>query len=96
MLDQIKSDIQSRLKFALPLGYHIALDFGDEGKLFIHDDNQVDDIAAEADTTLTLTSETMQKILSGDTDPNTAVLMGKMKVGGKIGVAMKLASYLEQ
>ncbi len=96
-LDSLKSNLQNKLRIAPPIGYKVVLDFGDDGKLFLHEDNQIDEtIPADADTTLSLSMETMEKIIAGDTDPNMAVLMGKLKVSGKMGVALKLASYLEQ
>jgi putative sterol carrier protein len=95
-LDNVRNNLQNKLRIAPPIGYKVVLDFGDDGKLFLHEDNQVDEaILDDADTTLSLTVETMEKIISGDTDPNMAVLMGKLKVSGKMGVALKLASYLE-
>ena len=94
-LSTVKSELQSRLKLAPPLGYHVALDFGDDGKLFILPDNMVaEEDSNEADTTLTTSLETMKKIASGEADPNMAVLMGKLKISGKMGVALKLAGYL--
>ncbi|MDB5478642.1 MAG: hypothetical protein JWM96_1137 [Alphaproteobacteria bacterium] len=97
MIDAIKAQLEQRLKHAPPLGYNVTLDFGDDGVLSITKDNIVQDEKIEdADTTLALSPETMNKILAGASDPNMAVLTGKMKVSGKIGVAMKLASYLEK
>lgn len=94
-LDSVKSELENRLKFAPPLGYVVALDFDDHGKLFILADNSiVDSNDSDVDTTLSLSLETMQKIASGQSDPNMAVLMGKLKVSGKMGVALKLAGYL--
>lgn len=94
-LDTVKSELQNRLKFAPPLGYVVAIDMDDDGKLFIAADNSVEDnFDGEPDTTLTLSIDNMMKIASGDLDPNMAVLMGKLKVGGKMGVALKLAGYL--
>lgn len=93
-LNQIKSELESRLKHAPPIGYKVKLELGDE-VLLLHEDNSVtEENIDDADTTLTLSLDTMGKIISGETDPNMAVLMGKMKVGGKMGVALKLAGYL--
>lgn len=95
-LNQLQSALEARLKNAPALGYSLKLDFSDDGHLVIHPDNSVNtDTFAEPDTTLTLSLDTMNKIVAGETDPNMAVLMGKMKVSGKMGVALKLASYLE-
>lgn len=97
MTEQLKIDLEQRLKFAPPLGYSVLLDMDGDGQLVIHPDNNVTmGSMADPDTTLTLSLETMQKIVRGETDPNMAVLMGKMKVGGKMGVALKLAGYLEE
>ena len=94
-LSNVKSELESRLKFAPPLNHTVAIDLGDDGKLFIAGDNTVsEDEIADPETTLTLSLETMQKIATGQSDPNMAVLMGKLKVSGKMGVALKLAGYL--
>jgi putative sterol carrier protein len=98
-LDELKEALQKRLGAAPALGYTVTLDFGDDGALHLdgtQGSNQlVNGLSGEPDTTLTLAPETMKKIIDGDTDPNMAVLMGKLKVGGKMGVALKLAGYLE-
>jgi putative sterol carrier protein len=98
-LDDLKEALQKRLGSAPALGYTVALDFSDDGQVYL-DGTQgsnalVDSLSGDPDTTLTLSPETMKKIIDGDTDPNMAVLMGKLKVGGKMGVALKLAGYLE-
>lgn len=48
----------------------------------------------DADVTLTADVETFQGILSGDTNPTSAFMTGKLKVDGDMGMAMKLASVL--
>lgn len=94
-IESIKSELESRLKFAPPLGHTLAIDLEDDGKLFISEDNSISmDEIADPETTLTLSMDTMQKIATGSTDPKMAVLMGKLKVSGKMGVALKLAGYL--
>ncbi len=52
--------------------------------------------ASDEDTDVTLTAdpETFQGILSGDTNPTSAFMTGKLKVDGDMGMAMKLASVL--
>lgn len=99
-LETIKNDIQKRLSIAPPLGYIVELDFGDEGHLFL-DGHQpstqvLDALDQSPDTILALTLEKMQAILDGNLDPSMAVLLGQMKVSGKMGVALKLSGYLEQ
>jgi putative sterol carrier protein len=47
-----------------------------------------------ADVTLTADAETFQGIMSGDTNPTSAFMTGKLKVDGDMGLAMKLAAVL--
>jgi putative sterol carrier protein len=44
----------------------------------------------EADTTISTSGETFEKIASGDQNPTTAYMTGKLKVKGDMGAAMKL------
>jgi putative sterol carrier protein len=64
-----------------------------EGALIIDSDGvrASDD---EADVTLTADAELFQDILSGDVNPTTAFMTGKLKVDGDMGMAMKLGSIL--
>ncbi|WP_390915146.1 SCP2 sterol-binding domain-containing protein [Pseudosulfitobacter sp. SM2401] len=48
----------------------------------------------DADVTLSADVETFQGILSGDTNPTSAFMTGKLSVDGDMGMAMKLASVL--
>jgi putative sterol carrier protein len=38
--------------------------------------------------------DTMKELLSGDSNPMMAVMMGKVKIKGDMGVAMKVQSLL--
>jgi putative sterol carrier protein len=44
----------------------------------------------EADTVITTSGETFDKIASGDQNPTTAYMTGKLKIKGDMGAAMKL------
>ncbi len=48
----------------------------------------------EADVTLSADAETFEGILSGDTNPTSAFMTGKLSVDGDMGQAMKLAAVL--
>lgn len=64
-----------------------------EGAIFIDDGGaQVSD--APADVTLSADVETFGSILSGDTNPTSAFMTGKLTVDGDMGIAMQLASAL--
>ncbi|MEO9682426.1 MAG: SCP2 sterol-binding domain-containing protein [Tateyamaria sp.] len=47
-----------------------------------------------ADVTLSADAETFKSIISGDTNPTSAFMTGKLKVDGDMGMAMKLAAVL--
>lgn len=46
--------------------------------------------AGDADTTISTSGDTFEKIASGDQNPMTAYMTGKLKVKGDMGAAMKL------
>ncbi|MDX2483675.1 MAG: SCP2 sterol-binding domain-containing protein [Pseudodonghicola sp.] len=48
----------------------------------------------DADVTLTADAETFQGIVSGETNPTSAFMSGKLAIDGDMGLAMKLASVL--
>lgn len=47
-----------------------------------------------ADVTMTASTDTFQDILSGDLNPASAFMSGKLKLEGDMGTAMKLGSAL--
>lgn len=79
-------------------GHTVKFDFEDDGMLFI-DATQSPPVAKESDedaeVTLTTTLETFEKIVAGSQDPNIAFMLGKLKVKGSMGLALKLNSILE-
>jgi len=71
----------------------IKIEIGGEGALRVDECGaSVDD--AEADCTLTADPETFQGILTGEVDPTSAFMSGKLTVDGDMGVAMQLSSAL--
>lgn len=89
-----------RQKTAYASGFHakVLFDFGDEGCIHVDASESPAVISTEtkdADVTLATTLETFGKILSGESDPNFAFLMGKLKIRGNMGLALKLNAFLE-
>ena len=56
----------------------------DDGKV------KVTEGAGEADTTLSASEETFQKIANGEQNATAAYMSGKLKIKGDMGAAMKL------
>ncbi len=72
----------------------LKFDCGDDGVLIIAD-KQVSLEDQPADCTLKLSAKNLDKLVAGKLNPMTAVVMGKLKVSGDPGVAMKLAGLLK-
>ena len=58
------------------------------------DSNIVSTEDKEADCVISTDMETFQKLQSGDLNPMMAVMTGKIKIKGDMGVAMKLQSLI--
>ncbi len=58
------------------------------------DSNVVSQDDNEADCTISTTMDTFKSLASGDLNPMMAVMSGKVKIKGDMGVAMKLQSLL--
>lgn len=71
----------------------IKIDIADEGALRIDESGASADDSA-ADCTLNADAETLQGILSGDIDPTSAVMSGKLTIDGDMGLAMQLGNAL--
>jgi putative sterol carrier protein len=57
----------------------------DDGKVTVTEDGE-----AEPDCTISASEETFQKLVSGEQNPTTAYMTGKLKITGDMGAAMKL------
>ena len=96
-LEQITAKIQERLGRG-GFNHKALFDFDDDGKIFLDGTQSPPVITNEeqdADVTLATTLETFSKILEGTQDPNFAFMMGKLKVRGSMGLALKLNGLLE-
>ena len=93
----IESAFASRLDKFSELGSKLKFDFGDD-RLFVdgtqtpatmsHDDE-------EADCTIVISPDNLEKIMQGQMDPTMAFMTGKLKVKGNTSIAMKLSSVLK-
>ena len=94
-LDEIAGKLETRL---VGFNHTLKLDFEEDGILFV-DATQTPPMVTQedkdAEVTLRTSIETFQKILKGEQDPNIAFMMGKLKVSGSMGLALKLNSMLE-
>ena len=97
-LETVTEAIKAKMALAAGLDAKVKFDFEDDGLIFVdatqsppeisHDDN-------EADCTLICSLEIFQGFMEGTQDPTMAFMMGKLKVDGSMGLAMKLNSIIE-
>ncbi len=97
-LESATEQIRQKMSYASQIDAKIKFNFGGDGLIFI-DATQNPPLVShedeEADCTLSLSLETFEGLLDGTQDPNIAFMMGKLKVEGSVGIAMKLNSILE-
>jgi putative sterol carrier protein len=79
------------------LGYKVKFALDDGGVIFWEgtgDQAAITNSDGEADTTMRLSEENLEKLLAGSLDPTMAYMTGKLKVEGKMGVALKINAML--
>ena len=91
------ADITDRLRLALTdqpgLSKSLKLDFKGEGFIRV-DGRTVTNDDAPSDCTVTVTREDLEAMAKGELDPMTAMMRGRLKIQGDMGVAMQLQSML--
>jgi len=96
-LETSTETIRSNMGDDSGLGATVKFDFGDDGLIFMDgasSPNAVSNDDAEADCTISMSLEDFENMLTGDLDPTTAFMMGKLKVEGDMSIAMKLSSVM--
>ena len=83
------------------LNHTILFDLGDDGRILL--DATGDEVkivpnpdSDDAETTLALSAPNMIKLMEGDLNPMVAFTMGRLKVFGSKGIALKLSSLLDK
>lgn len=78
------------------LGSTLKFSFkGEEGVIYLDgsgEENTVSNEDKDADCTVTVDMDDLGKMVSGDLNPMNAFMMGKLKIAGDMGVAMKLGN----
>ena len=78
--------IGGKVKFAIDENVVIIDGSGSENTLSFED--------GDADCTISTSLETLMKMKSGDVNPMMAVMSGKVKISGDMGLAMKLQGMM--
>ena len=92
VLDQINKQAGN----VAPLGAKLKFQLDDQTLMIdgTGDKNVVSTDDGEADTVIITSLETLIKLKSGELNPMMAVMGGKVKIKGDMGLAMKLQSLL--
>ncbi len=92
-LEACTESIRAKVGADSGLAATLKFDCGEDGVIYIDGKatpNTVSNSPAEADCTVGISLENLNAMLSGDLDPATGFMMGKLKVTGDMSVAMRL------
>jgi len=93
-LEKFTETVRSKVGDNANLNSTIKFAFKEGGALYIDGKSTpntvTNDEAAAADCTVTVSLEDFAKLMERKLDPTTAFMMGKIKIAGDMGVAMKL------
>jgi putative sterol carrier protein len=96
-LAEVTTKMRERVGENSGLNATIKFDFGDEGVLYLDGEstpNSVSNEDKEAQCTIKVSLDDFIAMGKGELDAMTAFMMGKLKVSGDMGVAMKLQKVL--
>jgi len=96
-LDELTTGMRTRVGADSGLNATVKFDFGDDGLIYLDGSatpNTVSNEDKDADCTIRMKFDDFVAMTQGDLDPTTAFMMGKLKVQGNMGIAMKLSSIL--
>ncbi|MEX0306531.1 MAG: SCP2 sterol-binding domain-containing protein [Ruegeria sp.] len=92
MLQDIADGIQKGLN-GKNFDGSLKFDCGEDGVIVLAD-NTASTKDRETDCTIRISRENLTKLLTGKLNPMTGVALGKLKISGNMGVAMKLGQLL--
>lgn len=94
-LQAITDKMSEKVGAASSLGATVKFNFGADGVIFVDAKSNPPTVTnddRDADCTISMKMDDFVALTQGDLDPTTAFMMGKLKVQGNMGIAMKLQS----
>lgn len=96
-IENLTNTIKDKVGEDCGLGASLKFDCGDDGVIFI-DATQVPNIVSnenvDAQCTVAVALDDLEKMMNGDLDPMAAFSLGKLRLDGDMGVAMKLGNLM--
>ena len=99
-----RQDVETAIEETLPklsrLGALVRFDLGQDGHYIIDARGgkavlaHGDDSALDEDCVIRITADNLMKLIRGQMDPMLGYTMGRIKVAGSMGVAMKLVGAI--
>ena len=95
-VDNIISQFEKRASNAEPIGGKLKFEVDGVGILIdgTSETNTVSASKDDADCTISLTAEVLEKLRDGEINPMMAVMGGQIKITGDMGLAMKVQSLM--
>jgi putative sterol carrier protein len=96
---RITETLESHLSAFAGLGAKVAFDLGADGAISVDATLSPPSLSDEldgADCTIRISAENLVKLIEGALNPMMAFTLGKLKVDGDMGVALKVAALLEE
>ena len=96
-LESLTEALRQRASQNPKLGYKVKFVLEDGSVIFwdgTGDHAAISNNDSDADTTMRLSADNLERLLAGSLDPTMAYMTGKLKVEGKMGVALKINALL--
>jgi putative sterol carrier protein len=89
--ETLESRVDASKTAGMNNSYLFDIDGAGKWKVDVQDGNvNVSEGESDADVTISTSEETFEKMVSGEQNPTSAYMTGKLKVKGDMGAAMKL------
>jgi putative sterol carrier protein len=96
-LESTTEGLKAKAAAAAPLGHTVKFDLGGDGTIFWDGTGAtpvINNEAAEAETTISISLDDLQKLSAGELDATMAYMTGRLKIDGSMGVALKIGQVL--
>ena len=96
-INELTARIEKQAAGKKGFGKAILLDMGEDGAIRIDgtsDEVAINNDASPADATISMTVETLSKLMAGKLSAPYAAMSGKVKVKGEAMLALELAKFL--